>query len=139
MERYTPFEDMDRMFEQMRSRMWGVSQPHGEPHSGGETRGGTHIDLKEHEGEFVLVADLPGFEKEEIDISFSDDLLTIAAKHEVTGDDFARARELSERVTLPKSVEKDGIEATYRNGVLEVRLPIVEEEADEGDRIEISD
>jgi len=97
------------------------------------------VDVKEHDGEFVLVADLPGFEREEIELSLADDTLTIAAKHEVTGEDFARARELSERVTVPKSVKKDGIEATYRNGVLEVRLPIVEEETDDGDRIEISD
>ncbi|WP_435155638.1 Hsp20/alpha crystallin family protein [Haladaptatus sp. DFWS20] len=134
MERYTPFEDMDRMFEQMRSRMWGVSDPRG------DGRRGTHIDLKEHDGQFVLVADLPGFEKEEIDLTFSDDVLTVSAKHEVTGDDFSRARELSERVSLPKAVEKDGITASYRNGVLEVRLPVAEEEdAEEDDKIEISD
>jgi HSP20 family protein len=140
MERYTPFEDMDRMFEQMRARMWGTSDFRGEPRSGTRVQnGGTHVDLKERDGEFVLVADLPGFERDEIELSLADDTLTIAAKHEVTGEDFTRARELSERVTMPKSVEKDGIEATYRNGVLEVRLPIVEEETDDGDRIEITD
>jgi len=140
MERYSPFEDMDRMFEQMRARMWGTSDFREEPRSGTRAQnGGTHVDLKEHDGEFVLVADLPGFEREEIELSLADDTLTIAAKHEVTGEDFTRARELSERVTMPKSIEKDGIEATYRNGVLEVRLPIVEEETDDGDRIEISD
>ncbi|WP_049969446.1 Hsp20/alpha crystallin family protein [Haladaptatus cibarius] len=139
MERYTPFEDVDRMFEQMRSRMWGFQ----DPRSGGQRlngRPGTHMNLKEHDGQFVLVADLPGFEKEEIDLSFSDDVLTVSAKHEVTGDDFTRARELSERVTMPKVVEKEDIAASYRNGVLEVRLPIADgEEADDGDRIEISD
>ncbi|MCO8242839.1 MULTISPECIES: Hsp20/alpha crystallin family protein [unclassified Haladaptatus] len=137
MERYTPFEDMDRMFEQMRARMWGTSDLRQDLQS--HSHGGTHLDLKEHDGEFILVADLPGFEKEEIEVSFNDDALTVAGKHEVSGDDFSRARELSERVTLPKSVEKDGIEATYRNGVLEVRLPIAEKEIDDGDRIEISD
>ncbi|ODR83335.1 heat-shock protein Hsp20 [Haladaptatus sp. W1] len=136
MERYTPFEDMDRMFEQMRSRMWGTSAPRSELRGASH---GTHVDLKERDGEFVLVADLPGFEKEEIELAFADDTLTVTAKHEVSGDDFSRARELSERVTMPKPVEKDGIEATYRNGVLEVRLPISEVETDDGDRIEISD
>ncbi len=130
---------MDRMFEQMRARMWGMD-PRGEFRSDSHgDHSATHMDLKERDGEFVLVADLPGFEKEEIEVSFSDDTLTVAGKHEVSGEDFSRARELSERLTLPKSVEKDGIEATYRNGVLEVRLPIAEEETDDGDRIEISD
>ncbi len=140
MERYTPFEDMDRMFEQMRSRMWGMNTPQNQLQSGSHAEySGTHMDLKERDGEFVLVADLPGFEKEEIEVSYTDDTLTVAGKHEVSGEDFSRARELSESVTLPKSVEKDGIEATYRNGVLEIRLPIAEEKTDDGDRIEISD
>ncbi|GAA0224695.1 Hsp20/alpha crystallin family protein [Haladaptatus pallidirubidus] len=139
MERYTPFEEMDRMFEQMRSRMWGVSEPHRDGRRL-EGRRGTHMNLKERDGQFVLVADLPGFEKEEIDLSFGDDVLTVSAKHEVTGEDFARARELSERVTMPKTVEKEDITATYRNGVLEVRLPIAEsDDVEDGDRIEISD
>ncbi|SIR50539.1 HSP20 family protein [Haladaptatus litoreus] len=139
MERYTPFEDVDRMFEQMRSRMWGFQDPQSERQQL-NGRPGTHMNLKEHDGQFVLVADLPGFEKEEIDLSFSDDVLTVFAKHEVTGDDFTRARELSERVTMPKAVEKEDITASYRNGVLEVRLPIAEQEDEKGgDRIEISD
>lgn len=127
------------MFEQMRSRMWGFQDPQSERQQL-NGRPGTHMNLKEHDGQFVLVADLPGFEKEEIDLSFSDDVLTVFAKHEVTGDDFTRARELSERVTMPKAVEKEDITASYRNGVLEVRLPIAEQEDEKGgDRIEISD
>ncbi|WP_227374865.1 Hsp20/alpha crystallin family protein [Haladaptatus halobius] len=133
MERYTPFEEMDRMFEQMRARMWGLGESQTEP------RRETHIDLSERDGAFVLVADLPGFEKEEIDLSFRDYALTVSANHEVTGDEFTRARQVSERVTLPKTVNEDGISATYRNGVLEVRLPIAEAEEETGSKIEISD
>ncbi|WP_458208208.1 Hsp20/alpha crystallin family protein [Haladaptatus sp. NG-SE-30] len=132
MERYTPFEEMDRMFDQMRSRMGGLgeSRPFGSRE--------THMNLSERDGEFVLAADLPGFEKDEIELSFYDGVLTVSANHEVTGDEFARSRKVSERVTLPKTVEKEKITASYRNGVLEVRLPI-EEEAEAENHIEISD
>ncbi|WP_458190520.1 Hsp20/alpha crystallin family protein [Haladaptatus sp. NG-WS-4] len=132
MERYTPFEEMDRLLEQMRTRMSGLDDPRS------QLRRGTPIDLAERDGKFVLVADLPGFEKEEIDLSIHDGVVIIAAKHEVTGDEFARSRTVSERVTLPKTVEKEEITATYRNGVLEVFFPIVEDGASE-DRIEITD
>ncbi|WP_225741194.1 Hsp20/alpha crystallin family protein [Halorussus halophilus] len=160
MTRYDPFEEMDRMFEQMRTRMWNVGGTRGSLPVGsrGEmTQGDTSIDLQEREGEFVLVADLPGFEKEEIDLKLDDDTLTIAAEHEVeemtelpAGEttegemvgttSFARSRKVAERVTLPKEIEDEGITATYRNGVLEVHLPIAEEqEEDDSKKIDISD
>lgn len=170
MTRYDPFEEMDRMFEQMRTRMWNVGGTRGLPVGArgempqGDVMAGrdTSIDLQERDGEFVLVADLPGFEKEEIDLKLDDDTLTIAAEHEVeqttelpagettegetAGSEmvgttsFARSRKVAEHVTLPKEVEDEGITATYRNGVLEVHLPIAEgQEEDDSKKIDISD
>ena len=140
MARYTPFEDIDRMFEQMRSQFgtWGEMNPDYSGESG-RMRGGVHFDLDERDGEFVLIADLPGFEKDEISIRFDDGVLAIAADHEMGDETSARRRRVHERVTLPKTVEEEEIEASYRNGVLEVRLPIVEEERDAGRTIDISD
>ncbi|PSQ46827.1 hypothetical protein BRD15_08300, partial [Halobacteriales archaeon SW_6_65_15] len=71
--------------------------------------------------------------------------------------EFTRSRRVSERVTIPEEVVEDEISATYRNGVsaseasrgspdrrsggvLEVHLPLVESEADEGGRkIDVAD
>ena len=148
MARYDPFEEMDRMFEQMRTRMWNAGGPFGELDVRTRGRSETNLDLTEREGEYVLVADVPGFEKEEIDLTFDRDALTIAAEHEVsdaaetTGEagelattEFSRSRNVTETVTVPEEVREDDITATYRNGVLEVHLPLVEQERadDEGD------
>lgn len=163
MARYDPFEEMDRMFEQLRTRVW---TPEGRFGADFGKHGDVSMDLTKRDDEYVFVADLPGFEREEIDLTFDDGVLTLVAESETsdertvseTGDErmagesmadtdeiairgqFARSRRVAERVTIPAEVEEDGIFATYRNGVLEVHFPIVESEAGEdGKKIDIAD
>ncbi|PSP96369.1 hypothetical protein BRC94_13055 [Halobacteriales archaeon QS_5_70_17] len=87
-----------------------------------------------------MVADLPGVEREELDLRFDDGLLTITGEHETTERSetaaSTRSRCVHEQVRLPGDVDADGIEATYRNGVLEVRVP-TDEPVDEGRSIDI--
>jgi HSP20 family protein len=82
----------------------------------------------EDTGKEVLIrAELPGFEAGEIDVAVADSLLTIRAERKMKeGEKEAEERPLArvERsVVLPASADIEKIEATYRNGVLEVRLP----------------
>lgn len=141
--RYTPFEMMDRMFEQMRRDMWNMrddaweSWPAFEERSGHSHSAGFNMDLSDHDGEYVFTADLPGFEKEEIDLRIDDDMLVLSAEHSVSDDTSARSRSISERVTLSKPVVEDEITATYHNGVLEVHLPIIEDAPERGHSIDI--
>ena len=159
MERYDPFEEMDRMFEQFRTRMWtpegSLRGDFGMPVSRGKSASeGVSMDLKQHGDEYVFVADLPGFEREEIGLTFSDGVLTLAAESETREEttdeegeialrgEIARSRRVSERVTIPEAVIEDEISASYRNGVLEVHLPLLEPEAgdeDDGTKIDISE
>ena len=95
----------------------------------------------EHEDDaYVYVMDLPGFEKSDINLGYDDDALTIDAHSDVEeGSDAVRSirsRRVSRRVPIPTAIAEDEIAATYRNGVLEVRLPIAEDD-DGGHRIEI--
>ncbi|NHN60932.1 MULTISPECIES: Hsp20/alpha crystallin family protein [Halorussus] len=167
MSRYGPFEEMDRVFEQLRTRMWTPDGPYGrdagalargdrgvrmEPGKHGGVFGsaatdGSSLSRRSSDGEYVFVADLPGFEREEIDLSFDDDALTLTAESETgetTADDeggialrgeVTRSRRVSERVAIPEDVVEDEITASYRNGVLEVHLPLVDpvEADDDGD------
>jgi HSP20 family molecular chaperone IbpA len=110
MARYDPFEEMDRVFEQLRTRMW---TPDGFGRSDFATPafgGGINMDLKKHgdgfgshategsslrrrDGEYVFVSDLTGFETDEIDLRFEGDALVLAAEtrlsDETTGDETA--------------------------------------------------
>lgn len=143
--RYGPFEEMNRMFEQMRNAFWDYDGafPHGQDTDRRLPAGGAYrrsnVDLAEHDGEYVLSADLPGFEKEEITLSYDEGFLTIQAEHALEGETTARSRRVFERVTIPKMVEEDGISATYRNGVLQIHMPIVGDEGETGHTIEIED
>ena len=180
MARYDPFEEMDRMFEQLRTRVW-TPDTLGRTDFGMPTLGGgINMDLKKHGDEYVFVADLPGFETEEIDLTFEDDTLVLVAESklsdETTADrdettdertrdeemageemlaqqtsadadelavrrEFTRSRRVAERVTVPEEVLEDEISATYRNGVLEVHLPLAGSDAAEDDdrKIDIAD
>ena len=85
---------------------------------------GTDFELYEEEDAFVLTVELPGFETDEIDLWWNDGVLHVVAEHV----DEARNRQtsFSRRFRVPKDVADEEISATYRNGVLEVRLPIAD-------------
>ena len=133
--RYTPFETMERVFDQMfrdmsewRENTWDDRFRFGY---------GLNTDLAEHDGEYVLTVDLPGFETDEIDLRYDDGMLHLSASHEVTDQASSRSRTVSERIAIPREIEPEGIEATYRNGVLEVHLPVVEGGEERGHRIDV--
>ncbi|MDL5363581.1 Hsp20/alpha crystallin family protein [Halalkalicoccus sp. NIPERK01] len=132
-----PFEEMDRMMEQMRRSMWeGWTD---RPMLGGDRRD-VNLGLDTDDEGYVLLADMPGFEKEEIDLRFDDGVVSIEASHERDeGDDTVARRHtryVREQVRVGDVIAEEST-ASYRNGVLEVHLPTRGEAADEGSRIDI--
>lgn len=96
--------------------------------------GGNDYELYEDDDAFVLSVAMPGFDVEEIDVNWYEGRLDIAAEH----DDARGQRKTSHRTfRMPKEIEPDEIDAQYRNGVLEVRLPIVEDATARGHSIEV--
>ncbi len=87
------------------------------------------FETEEKEKEYVVRAELPGFELGEIEVLLNGNLLTIKAEH--TEEPLPKGKEPVERpygkvvraVTLPIEVMPAEITGTYRNGVLEVHLP----------------
>lgn len=95
----------------------------------------TDYELYEEEDEFVLSVELPGFDPEEITVTWDEGVLNIAAEHE---DDARNQRKTyHRRFRVPKTVEDDEIEAQYNNGILEVRLPVMTGATTRGKQIEI--
>jgi HSP20 family protein len=93
-----------------------------------------HTDMYEEKDQLVMKTELPGIEKEDLDITLEGDRLTIKAekKEEVKEDTTHHTREryygqYFRSVTLPYPVKEGEITATLDNGVLELRLPKAEE------------
>jgi HSP20 family protein len=145
---------MDRLFEQMRRSMrssmtnradeFGFGSGFDLPRLDRRTDGsdsGSNLTVERDGDDYVVLADLPGFEKEELDLRFDDGTLTIRGRHEVSesaeGATTTRSRSVFDRVRIPGDVHEDDITATYRNGVLEVRLPAVDAHDDDSRRIDV--
>ena len=93
---------------------------------------GFKTDVMEKDGNYVLQADLPGFNKEDIHVDLKDDILTISASHkEEKKEEDKNTRYIrKERRTSSYSrsfrvanVTHEDINASYNNGVLEVTFP----------------
>lgn len=90
------------------------------------------FDQKEH---FLVVAELPGMNKEDIDISLHDGALNISGERKQReerpeGGIFRSERffgKFQRSVTLPAAVKFDQVKATYKDGLLHVVLPKAEE------------
>jgi HSP20 family protein len=93
---------------------------------------GPAVDMFEDGSDLVVVIDLPGFEKESIRTRFGDSYLVVTAKRkkeEYDGVSYWEQRplRLSRRIPLPVKVKKEEdteIKATYKDGVLTIRLPM---------------
>lgn len=93
------------------------------------------LDVVENDEEFIVRASLPGINPDDLEITFSDNKLTI--KGEVTEEEeLEEARyhlrerrygSFSRSIKLPSGIEADKIEAHYESGVLNLHLPKVEE------------
>ncbi len=93
------------------------------------------VDIEETEKEFVLKADLPGFDEKELEVTVHDGVLSLTGKREdnreeKVGNTTRRERRFgtfTRRFRLGDEVSAEGIVAGYKNGVLTVTLPKREE------------
>jgi HSP20 family protein len=89
------------------------------------------MDLVETEDHFILRADLPGLVEEDVSIELEDTVLTVSGErkveHEEGQEGYYRVERatgaFSRSLTLPEGVDADAIEASFANGVLEIRVP----------------
>ncbi|KLK88273.1 heat-shock protein Hsp20 [Methanoculleus sediminis] len=132
----TIWQDFDDLMAEMESRFQSLLGGIGS--RGEEVRGRVvpavrdfRVDVRDHEDEVIVVADLPGVEKENVAVRLIDPQhLEIASRRtgeteEESRDFFMRERIyglMSRTVLLPAEVTEESAAATFKNGVLEVRL-----------------
>lgn len=88
------------------------------------------VDIQEHNDKFLLIADLPGVDPQQIDIQMEKGILTIRGERRIDSrqsQTFARTERqhgtFHRRFALPDSADPDGISASGNNGVLEIVIP----------------
>jgi HSP20 family protein len=89
------------------------------------------VDIKEEEGKLILAADIPGVEKEDVTINVKGDMLEISAEKKEEKEEKEegyirrerRYRKFYRAIQLPAAVDKEHVEATLKDGVLQIALP----------------
>lgn len=144
--RSNPFEEFERLVERMSrqfedaTRSWESGGPFADWRAGA---GSMPVDMVERDDEYVVTVDLPGYEREEVDVEVTDHVLRIAAEKESEREEsdenylrHERSHAATRRsIRLPEEVQKDGVSASMNNGVLTVTLPKLD--VDEARKIDV--
>ncbi|RLC95225.1 MAG: Hsp20/alpha crystallin family protein [Chloroflexi bacterium] len=93
------------------------------------------VEMFEKDDRFVIRAELPGMTQEDIDISIVGDTLTIKGERkadtEIKEENYYHCERaygsFTRSITIPAAVDTEKVEASYKNGILEINLPKVPE------------
>ena len=94
------------------------------------------IDLHEADNSYTVRAEIPGVKKEDIDVTVHDGVLTINAESHYENEEKEEGRVIRQErrygkyvrsIRLGKDVDESNVKANYKDGVLELELPKVEE------------
>ena len=133
--RYHPFRDLRTLQEEV-NRVCAVGQTRG--YDDGRVAGGAwqpSVDIFENKDQIVLEAELPGLQREEVELSIENNVLTLRGERKFAkreeADNYHRVERaygsFARSFTLPPTVQGDGANAEYQDGVLRVTLPKREE------------
>lgn len=120
-------QEVERLFDELIHRPWGFSR---------EIRGWRpSVDLYGTPDVFIVEADLPGVKKEDVTVQVENGDLVLQGwrsleKHQTDGRYYTMERSsghFTRQMKLPESVEKDAIQAEFRDGVLRVILPKIKQ------------
>lgn len=124
---FDPFEELRRMQE----RFNRLIEEFARVPEVREYRFAMPVDVIDEGEQIRVVADLPGFSKEDLEIYFEDGDLVIKAERkeeieEKRGDYLRRERRAGRvyrKISLPLDVDREAVKARYSNGVLEITVP----------------
>jgi len=127
--------DMDRMLEDFFGRRTRPWWPERWSRTDELELRAPAVDVFEEKDDIVVKAELPGIEKDNIEVNLTDHTLTIKGEkkkeEEVKEENYYRSERsygsFMRTVDLPKDVRADKVKAAFKNGILEVRMPKTEE------------
>lgn len=90
------------------------------------------VDIEETDDAFIVKAELAGVKKEDVNVSIENGVLTIKGEKKTGSEDKKRHRiecsygSFIRSFTLPQSVNHENVEAEYKDGILNLRIPKAE-------------
>ncbi|MFN6952552.1 MAG: Hsp20/alpha crystallin family protein [Albidovulum sp.] len=129
--------EMNQVFESFWNRIGHLDWPWGS----GEARS----DMVETDNAIEVSIELPGMEMKDIEVTVSDDMLTVKGEKRIERQEEKKGYYLSERsygaiyrtIPLPPGVDGEKAQASFKNGVLTIRLPQTPEAQAKVKRIEV--
>ena len=148
----TPFEFMRRFGEEM-DKLFGDFDfgrgwlPPAIARGAGSGLWAPQIEMFEQEGQLIVRADLPGLTKDDVNVEINEDAITIegerTSKQEENREGFYRSErsygKFYRRLPLPEGVEPENVNATFRDGVLEITMDAPKRTESKPRKVEISD
>jgi len=127
LKRWTPWQELENMNRQL-SNLLGDSPFDAASEAG---QWAPRVDIRETDDALLVQAELPGIEKKDVHLEVKDGILTLSGERryekDVKEENVHRVEraygKFSRSFSLPSNVDADKVNATMKNGVLEVRLP----------------
>ena len=122
-------EDMEQLFEEFG---FGGLMPRGMTQGLNQIAGWTPpVEMFQRDGQLVVRADLPGIDKDNVQVELRDDSVVIRGErqeeHEEKGEGFYRSERaygsFYREIPLPQGVKTENANANFRDGVLEITMP----------------
>ncbi len=132
MTRWNPFKELEDMEKRLSSYF---GRPGISTESGKEAmtvaEWSPHVDITEDDKEYVIKADLPEVKKEDIKLTVQDNVMSISGERKYEKEEKGKKYHRVERAygsfmrsfTLPEDADGSKVNAEYKDGVLNVRLP----------------
>lgn len=134
-------EEMNRVFEDFRHGFPFARTTWFEPMSEFNAK----VDMKDDDKEIIVTAEIPGVDMKDIEVKVEDSSLVIRGEKRSEKEEKDKNYYRMERsygsfyrlLPLPAAVEKNAVEAVYKDGVLKVRLPKSREAIENGKKIQV--
>ena len=127
----SPFEEMEHLFDDFFQRRFFAPSFMPRFKFPELTNVSASIDMFEDGNDLVIKAELPGIKKDEINVDFADDIITISGEkkteEKTERKDYFRVERsfgsFVRKLRLPVEVQVDKTKASFKDGVLEIRMP----------------
>ncbi len=138
-------EEMDNLFEDFNFRRDWLAPVFGSEFGAGIWS--PQVEMLQRNGELIVRADLPGLTKDDVKVEITDNAITIEGERrgekEEKHEGFYRSErsygKFYRRLPIPDGVELKDAEATFQNGVLEVKMKASKREQQKARRLDITE